>query len=319
MSELRLHLRNGVDPIKFFCDNKRDFIVEKTSTGFCTIVLGNRRFYVRDYRQNYGMLNNIINFQKGAYNSELADFIKQIPDEEVEKESLAIENTLLYKGFNFDPNVEKEFKKVIKVDLNSAYWQTCRYMGLVDKSLYKRVSDSYVKSTRLMMAGTLGKTVMVTEYKNGERVKSYEKEKDTRRIVQHNIYNRVRKFVDELMIWAWRRDPSNFIGYYVDCIWFREGDWELLDMLQSIYNLKMEVVDLIVTKKTIHGKAVIVEVSETEKKPYDAQFRSNEFVKYQTLYNFTPDLQGININVRWQTPKTPKTSKTSKTKLKAKK
>ena len=138
---------------------------------------------------------------------------------------------------------EQEFKKVIKIDLNSAYWQTCRFMRLVDKSLYQKVSDRCVKSTRLMMAGTLGKTVMITEYKQGVRVKSYVKERDTRRIVQHNIYNRIRKFVDELMIWAWHKDPHNFIGYYVDCIWFREADWEILKTLESIYKLKIEVVD----------------------------------------------------------------------------
>lgn len=311
MAELRLHLRNGTDPIKFLCDNKRDFIVEKTSTGFPTIILGGRRLYVRDYRQNFGALNNIINFQKRVVSSELSEFIQEMSDEQVVEESEAIEKTILYKGFNFDPEKEQEFKKVIKIDLNSAYWQTCRYMGLVDKSLYQKVSDRCVKSTRLMMAGTLGKTVMITEYKQGVRVKSYVKERDTRRIVQHNIYNRIRKFVDELMIWAWHKDPHNFIGYYVDCIWFREADWEILKMLESIYKLKIEVVDLTV-RNSRNDKGIIIEKSEQETRPYDAQFRSNEFVKYQTLYNFTPDLQGININVRCKTPKTPKTSKTSK-------
>lgn len=301
MSDVRLHLRNGSDPIKFLCDNKRDFVVEKTSSGFSTIVINKKRLYVREYRQNYGTLNNIMNFQKKVRGSSLSQFIQEIPDKEVEEESEAIEKTILYKGFNFDPKSEVEFSNVIKIDLNSAYWQTCRFMELIDNDLYNKVSQKCVKSTRLMMAGTLGKTVMVTEYQKGVKVKSYVKERDNPRVVQHNIYNRIRKFVDELMIWAWQKNPSNFIGYYVDCIWFREIDDEVFELLNKIYNLKIEIVDLVV-KSNAHSKAIVIEIGQDEKKPYDVQFRSNEFVKYQTLYNFTPDLQGININQRWQKP-----------------
>ena len=94
MSELRLHLRNGTDPIKFLCDNKRDFIVEKTSTGFPTIIVGGRRLYVRDYRQNYGALNNIINFQKGVIGSELSEFIQEISDEQVVEELSQTKNKI---------------------------------------------------------------------------------------------------------------------------------------------------------------------------------------------------------------------------------
>ena len=257
MPEVRLHIRNGENMIKFLCENKRDFVIEKTSAGFPTIIFDGKRMYVRPNKQNYGSLNRIISFQNKVSSSDLAEFLQDMPEKEIERESLSIEKTIIYKGFNFDPKKEDSFSKVIKIDLNSAYWQTCRFMELIDKELYRRVSDGCLKSTRLMMTGTLGKKVIITEYKDGKRVKSYVKEVDAKRLIQQNIYNRIRKFVDELMIWAWKRDPLNFIGYYVDCIWFRHPDHELFELLNSIYKIKMEIVDLNINSKPKNFKKLM--------------------------------------------------------------
>jgi hypothetical protein len=301
MSNFRMHLKSGVDPIKFLRENNRTFAVEKTSTGFPTIIIDGKRMYVRDFRQTFTTLNKIISFKKKVNNSKLFNFIKNNPNVEIESESSFIEKSILYKGFNFNIQKEKEFQKVIKIDLNSAYWQTCRYMKLIDKNFFQEVSDGCVKSTRLMITGTLGKSVMVTEYNKGNRVKSYVKQRDAKILIQNNIYNRVRKFVDELMVWAWKKDPFNFIGYYVDCIWLREFDIEMFDTFNKIFNLKIDLVNLNIQENK-QGKINLIEHNEQrdENKIYDVQFKINDFAKYKNLYNFTKTLQDININSKWK-------------------
>jgi hypothetical protein len=296
-----MHLKSGVDPIKFLRENNRTFAVEKTSTGFPTIIIDGKRMYVRDFRQTFTTLNKIISFKKKVNNSKLFNFIKNNPNVEIESESSFIEKSILYKGFNFNIQKEREFQKVIKIDLNSAYWQTCRYMKLIDKTFFQEVSDGCVKSTRLMITGTLGKSVMVTEYNKGNRVKSYVKQRDAKILIQNNIYNRVRKFVDELMVWAWKKDPFNFIGYYVDCIWLREFDIEMFDTFNKIFNLKIDLVNLNIQENK-QGKINLIEHNEQrdENKIYDVQFKINDFAKYKNLYNFTKTLQDININSKWK-------------------
>jgi regulator of RNase E activity RraB len=165
--------------------------------------------------------------------------------------------------------------------------------------MYKDVSTGCTKTTRLRITGTLGKKTILTDYVKGKKTKAYVKEEKKKRIVFQNIYNRIRKFVDELMIWCYRKNPANFIGYYVDCVWLREYDTELIEKLNKIFKLKTDVVDLEVIKND-HSKIVVCEENEEELdvKIYDAQFKSNEFVIYKNLYNFTPDLMGINLKVK---------------------
>ena len=174
-------------------------------------------------------------------------------------------------------------------------------MKLIDKTFFQEVSDGCVKSTRLMITGTLGKSVMVTEYNKGNRVKSYVKQRDAKILIQNNIYNRVRKFVDELMVWAWKKDPFNFIGYYVDCIWLREFDIEMFDTFNKIFNLKIDLVNLNIQENK-QGKINLIEHNEQrdENKIYDVQFKINDFAKYKNLYNFTKTLQDINITSKWK-------------------
>lgn len=113
----------------------------------------------------------------------------------------------------------------------------------------------------------------------------------------------MRKFVDEMMIWCWMRDPSNFIGFYVDCFWIKEYDFEMIEKIKQIYDIKIELVDLKL-KKNRHNRYYLEEVNtetgeitgdELDFTPYDAQFKSNEFVSYNFFHNFSPELKGLKI------------------------
>jgi hypothetical protein len=138
----------------------------------------------------------------------------------------------------------------------------------------------------------------MADYVEGKRMgDSYLKVEKKKRIVFQNLYNRVRKFVDEIMIWSLEQNPENFIGFYVDCIWLREYDTDLIDFLKNVFNVKVEVVDLEV-KFNAHGKAQVIELGEYDIKPYTALFKSNEFVSYKKFFNFTPDLGDINLKIR---------------------
>jgi regulator of RNase E activity RraB len=296
---VRIHTKDSKALLDYLGRNERTFQIEKTSTGFPTYNYAGKSVYVRDKPIHRGALNKIMSFHNQVSKSDLYKFVSDFTVKQIKEESSELERTLVYKGFMFNPTVEKSFQKVIKIDFNTAYWQTCRYFKMISYDMFKDVSTGCTKTTRLRITGTLGKKTILTDYVKGKKTKAYVKEEKKKRIVFQNIYNRIRKFVDELMIWCYRKNPANFIGYYVDCVWLREYDTELIEKLNKIFKLKTDVVDLEVIKND-HSKIIVCEESEEELdvKIYDAQFKSNEFVIYKNLYNFTPDLMGINLKVK---------------------
>ena len=296
---LRVHAKDSRSLLEYLGRNKRDFQIENTSTGFPTFNVSGKAIYVRDKVIHRGTLNKILQFHNQVSKSNVYKFVSNGNENDIIKESQELERSLIYKAFTFNPVTEKSFEKVIKIDFNTAYWQTCRYFKAIDRALYKDINDNCTKETRLRITGTLGKKNILTDYVKGNKQKSYFKEESKRRIVFQNIYNRIRKFVDELMVWCCKQNPNNFLGYYVDCVWLREYDLNLIDELEKIYKLKIEVVDLEIISNA-SGKIVLCEENEenSESKIYDAQFKYNEFVIYKNLYNFTPNLGGINLKVK---------------------
>ncbi len=301
MASVRIHTKNSADVFDFLQRNKKAFQVEKTSSGFPTFNYADKSVYVRDKVIHRGALSKIMAFQNQVAKSDIYSFVNKQPVKQVNEESDKIEKTILYKGFIFNPFQEQIFKGVIKIDLNSAYWQTCRYFNAINGMTYREIMKKCTKPTRLRITGTLGKKTILSDYDDGKKIgNSYIKGENKRRIVFQNIYNRIRKFVDELMMWCWQQNPQNFIGYYVDCIWLKEYDTEIINKLKEIYKLKIELVDL-EAKKNHHHKVVLLEGDELDpdRTPYDVQFKNNEFVIYKNLYNFTPDLKNINLKIQW--------------------
>jgi hypothetical protein len=294
----RIHTKNSAQIFDFLQRNEKNFQIEKTSSGFPTFNFKDKAIYVRDKAVHRGSLNKIMTFQSQVSKSELYEFVNKKSLKFIKEESDRIEKTILYKGFIFNPNKEESFKKVIKIDLNTAYLQTCRYFPIIKGEIYRDIIKRCTKKTRLRITGTLGKKVYLTDYVNGKKRQYYVREDKKRRIVFQNIYNRIRKFVDELMMWCWQKNPDNFIGFYVDCVWLREYDAELIEKLKTIYKLKIELVDMEV-KRNSHGRVVLWENNEeeVEEKPYDAQFKPNEFVSYKNMYNFTSDLKKVNFKI----------------------
>jgi hypothetical protein len=296
---VRIHTKDSRALMEYLRRNGRDFQTESTSSGFPTYNVSGKSVYVRDKVINRAGLNKILAFHNSVAQSRLYKFINKFSVEEIKEESAVLEGSLIYKGFTFKPGKKESFEKVIKIDFNSAYWQSCKYFQIINKMMYDDVDLNCTKVTRLRITGTLGKKNTITDYVKGRKTKAYIKEENKRRVVFQNIYNRIRKFVDELMIWCYKRNPENFIGYYVDCVWLYEYDEYIVDKLRNIFNLKIEVVDLEVSRNN-HGKVYLYETNEDkiDITPYDAQFKSNEFVIYKNLYNFTPDLIGINLKVK---------------------
>lgn len=299
-AQVRIHTKNSQQILDFLAENKKTFKVEKTVTGFPTYQYGKKAVYVRDKVMGRGAINKILMFQNDVVKSDMYKFCNRFKVKDLDDESFEMERTLMYSGYVFNPRKEKSFEKVIKIDFNTAYWQTCRYFGVITKETYNNIMTSCTKPTRLKITGSLGKKAYMSDYVEGKRIGDpYLKVEKKKRVIFQNIYNRVRKFVDELMVWCWRKNPDNFIGYYVDCVWLREYDPEVINILKTIYNLKTEIVDL-ETHINGHGKVTLLEYSEYEDKPFTAQFKSNEFVIYKNFFNFTPDLGDINLKTKWK-------------------
>lgn len=292
----RVHIKSANTMKEFLKKNNQDFFVERTSTGYPTLIYNNIVYYVRDKVMQRSFLNKIITFQNDVKNSNLYNFIDEFEDSKIETQSKEIERTLLYKGFTVNPKEISYIGNAIKIDLNTAYWQTCKALKCIKSKTYNDIINNCIKSSRLKLTGTLGRKVLVTEYKKGMKVNVFMKKLPRKRKIFQNIYNRLRKYVDELMIYCWQRNPDNFIGYYVDCVWIKEYDDVLIEILKSIYDLKIEIVDLNFECNK-HGKMNIIELSKEGITRYDGSYIPNEFVMYKNFYNFTFDLQNTKIEI----------------------
>lgn len=292
----RIHMKSSKAINDFMDRNKKTFAVEKTATGFPTYEFKKKAFYIRDKRMNPGSLNKISLFQNQVAASELYGLISIDKTEDIRVQTKSIERTLMYKGFFFDPLAEREIKNAIKIDLNTAYWQTCRIIPIIDKQLYRYIIDNCTKPTRLKLTGTLGMKMMRTEVVEGKKKPTFLKNTTKRRYIFQNIYARTRKFVDELMVWAWMRDPRNFIGFYVDCIWLREPDFELIEKIKEMFDIKISY-DNLTMKVNSHRKFIMLDdnISDDELTEYDVSFKNNEFINYKFFHNFTQDLQKIDF------------------------
>lgn len=202
----------------------------------------------------------------------------------------------MYKGFTHNPSIEPNIENAIKIDLNTAYWQTCKILKCVKIKTHKDIVKNCIKPNRLKITGTLGRKVFVTDYIDGQRMPTYIKQMPKKKIVFQNIYNRLRKYVDELMIYCWATNPNNFIGFYVDCLWLKEYDPLIVEMISQVYDIKMETVNLYLEVNR-HGKMNIIENSIDGITRYDGTYKPQEFVVYKNFYNFTFDLKNTKIDI----------------------
>ena len=300
MNSVGLHRKSSKMFSEFLSKNKSKYFVEKTSSGFPTFNYEENSIYIRDKYISKSSLNKIMNFQNQVADSELYKFVNRMTKEEVREETDQLSQTILYKGFSIDTEQDK-IENAIKIDLNTAYWQTCRIMSLIDKPLYRYIVEKTLKGNRLRLTGTLAKTSYITTYEDGIKTKTQIKEYNKRRAVFKNIYERIRKFVDELMVYVYRRNPENFIGFYVDCFWLKENDDFIVKQISSIFNIKTEYVDLHIQKNK-HRKVLLIERNRDNDAitPYDVQFKQNEFENYLFLHNFDTDFKNINFKERWK-------------------
>ena len=295
----RFHKKIGGELFNYLIENKRDFVVEKTKMGNPTIILGKKNFYVRNKPITKGSLGRISQFQAQVRRSPLFDFVNQREKPEITKETERIYNSMLWKGFNFNED-EKEIKRGLYVDLNSAYWQGCKTLGLIDDEIFDDINQNYQKKSRLKMVGTLGKKDRVIEYVNGKKSITYAKPVNKSKVVSANVYERLRKFIDELMIWVYQQNPDNFIGYYVDCFWLREIDFDVLSKIEELFDIKMGVCDLKMVYNQ-HNRLSVIMNKEDDIKKYDVQLRRLQFDNYQFLHNFDTPFNNLKFDVLWKT------------------
>jgi hypothetical protein len=300
MATTRMHIKSATYMKEFLIKNRKDFSIERTSTGYPTVHYNNIAYYVRDKIMQRSFLNKIINFQTDIKNSKIYKYVDELELEQIEKSTFDIERSLMYKGFTINPKIEPIIEKVVKIDLNTAYWQTCKALKCIKAKTHKDIVDNCVKGTRLKITGTLGRKVYVTDYVDGKKKNTYIKPMPKKRIVFQNIYNRLRKYVDELMIYCWAINPDNFIGFYVDCLWLKEYDPNIIEMIRQIYDVKMELVDLRLEINN-HGKMNIIEVAVDggAMTRYDGTYKPQEFAIYKNLYNFTLDLKKTKTDIIW--------------------
>lgn len=299
MREQRTHLKSGSLLFKFLRDNRRSFFVDKTKTGSTTYSVAGKQFYIRPKQVSRGFLNRILAFHHSTAKSRLFSYQSRLSVEQLQDETEALRRSIVYKGFCFEPAGVTEFR-AFKYDLDSAYWRTAYLAKLVKLKMFRVVERVVLKENRLRLTGTLGKSTTRIEYKKGEKKDSYLRKLKKKRIIFQNIYERLKKFVDELMILAYLRNPENFLGFYVDGFWLKERDDVMERKFNKFFKIKTKEVLIRLTKNK-HGFYYVheIDVETGEILPYDAQFKK-DFGKYTFLHNFAGNkIQKPNFLTRW--------------------
>ena len=287
-------------------DTERTFNIERTLMGASTYYIGSKQFYLREKPSSRKFLNKIQSFQRRVYNSELSKWLEQKKFDDICKQTDRIRETILYKAFTFYP-AEKTFAGIVKVDISSAYFQTPKIMKAIPEDCYEEMNKELAKENRLRMTGTLGRQIHVVPYNKGEKQPTYTKPETKKKAILRNIYERIKKFVDEIMVFAYMWNPDNFIGYYLDGFWLREYDEQLLEEIGKVYAFKTAIVDAILDQN-LHGQYLFIE-TDLEKRarhfeqlkegkvnnsvdknddyrtPYDVQFKRKQLDSYLYLHN----------------------------------
>ena len=298
MPSARLHKKNSAALLSYLKENGRDFDVELTSTGFPTFKVGDKQLYVRDEPLYTAFLNKISTFQHSVSQSDLFALVNSDTIPNIEAECQSISDSLLYDGFNFDRR-RTSFNNIVRVDISSAYWQVCKMMGLIDRELFTKINNNSAKSMRLKLVGTLGREVRIRHYKNGEHSKTVMQVRKKRRVVFDNIYQRVKKYVDELMMECYRYNPKNFIGFYVDGFWLKAEDRGLLEELKKLFTFKVDYGSYYVYRNR-HRKARFVPEGEPAHKGYHLRFRKDDFENYINLHRINQINTNPNFLLRWK-------------------
>lgn len=288
----RIHRKNPSIFLKKLKSNDKLFAIDKTSTGKVNILQGGKEFYFRDKIFGNSIRTKIAQFQSNVSKSKIYNTLYQKTDEELDIESDFIRKSILYKGFLFKPE-EREIKGVLRVDLSSAYWRTSRILKLIDYEFCKKIEKQIAKPNRLFITGSLGRSKYRTQYQGDRKLERSKMLYDGhKRFVFRNIYERIKKYVDEVMIWAYKQNPNNFIGYYTDGFWIYEFDDKVISEIRKKFPFTqktLRVVDL-VTISDKFGNLNIVENSLDNSIPYDVKFKHNLFVNYIPLYDFAENL-----------------------------
>lgn len=108
-----------------------------------------------------------------------------------------IERTAI-RYFDFYIRKTGNFKNVVEIDINSAYWILAKKMGYLTEEQYNRGLD-LEKIDRLAVLGSIARIQYIFEYEKGEAVSVSRNVNDNGRIAFFNICNELGKIMSEIV------------------------------------------------------------------------------------------------------------------------
>jgi len=121
-----------------------------------------------------------------------------------------------YVGVNKD-NIGKNFKKIIELDIKSAYWNIAYQMGIIDKELYEK-GLLVRKEIRLVSLGTLARQECKVNF-DGEVFSLPELEQRETAFIFYSIC----KKVDEIILKCVDILRDDYIFFWVDAVYFKDS------------------------------------------------------------------------------------------------
>lgn len=186
---------------------------------------------------------------------------------------------------------------MIYIDINNAYWDTARNLGIISNEIYKR--GMFVsKIPRLSALGALAKTTDTWKY-NGE---VFVKEQPVRSWSTENLWFAICKKVSDTMVEIAEAIGDDFVFYWVDGIYIKNNPKSFQKVLEIFlkngYTSKFQQVPKV---EFFENQFVVQGVQESDKKRYSwsvAKDKSNkpisDYIENQRLLQVAQDLMHKN-------------------------
>jgi len=182
---------------------------------------------------------------------------------------------------------ETEFKRIVEIDIDEAYWKTAQNLKVISPELYEEGSKEFGKISkfgRLVSLGSLAKKEMIYSYQGSRLIRSEVK----RSTLTENIWYSICKRVSDVMFEARNIAGENFVLYWVDGIYIEYNEkkiQEITKMFKS-YGYDVKVKDNYKAFYT-ENKVVVEDLNNPDTEKNQRQF----FIAKQARKNtyFTDD------------------------------
>lgn len=232
-------------------------------------------FEVVEVNGNYSLKSDLFkekHFRRGIYTQKELVFIGKVK-RHVKKSNVALDplfrQQVLPDHVSYiDVHIQKEgkvFDNVVEIDLDEAYWQTARILGIISEELYQQGKKGTIgKQARMTALGTLAKKSRVFKYKDGKG--NLEVVSDP---LLENLWFTICKRISDVMQKAVKALGKDFIFYWVDGIYLVNTPENVKKVEQIFHESGYSTKYKEIITVSFNEKGFVCQDTETKQRPFN--------------------------------------------------